>query len=360
MADVSILPCSDIDRLVAALSDADEDDERIRQIVSDPAHTSYEILAGAQQAGAATMRWDAAESELVYIAIDGARRGQGIGQAAVALVVEEARRRGIASLIVGTGNTGFEQFAFYQKCGFRFDSVRRDHFSYFTQPVFDKGIQIRDMVVLRLDLDDAAELSQPDSPARDWDILIIGGASGVGKSSVSYRAAQHFGVGIVEVDDFQVVVELMTSPDQYPPIHAWRTHQDPFSLTSEQVVDMTLAYGKAMLPPLEAVIANHLESERPAVLEGDYILPELAAYDLFNDEANLGRVRGVFIDEPNEAQIVANYLAREPDAGEQSGRAKVSKLYNDWLRREAERLGLISLPARPWDTLLERLIDALR
>ena len=38
-----------------------------------------------------------------------------------------------------------------------------------------------------------------------WQVLLFGGASGVGKTSVSYRLAQHFGVGITEVDDFQAI-----------------------------------------------------------------------------------------------------------------------------------------------------------
>jgi hypothetical protein len=32
-------------------------------------------------------------------------------------------------------------------------------------------------------------------------------------------------------------------------------------------------------PPFEAVVANHLETDRPFLLEGDYLLPELSALD---------------------------------------------------------------------------------
>lgn len=41
------------------------------------------------------------------------------------------------------------------------------------------------------------------SESPPWQVLLLGGASGVGKSSVSYRLAQHYGVGLTEVDDFQ-------------------------------------------------------------------------------------------------------------------------------------------------------------
>ena len=140
--------------------------------------------------------------------------------------------------------------------------------------------------------------------------------------------------------------------------HFWRTHPDPDSLTPERIVEQAIVYGQAMLPALEAVIANHLETDRPTVIEGDFILPALAALPQFGEYPNNGRVRGVFIDEPDEAQIIANYLAREPEHGTQEKRARVSWLYNQWLKQEADRLGLINLPARPWDTLFERLLEA--
>ncbi len=47
--------------------------------------------------------------------------------------------------------------------------------------------------------------------ARPWQVLLIGGASGSGKTSVSYRVADHFKVGIIEVDDFQIILERMTT-----------------------------------------------------------------------------------------------------------------------------------------------------
>src|SRR5687768_13131767 len=113
----------DIDWLVLTLSDADESDERIRSVVSNPANTSYALFEHEKPVGAMTVHWDSAESELIYIAVDPARRGSGFGKAALAWLVEDARRRNVASIIVGTGNSGLDQIAFYQKAGFRIDSV---------------------------------------------------------------------------------------------------------------------------------------------------------------------------------------------------------------------------------------------
>jgi 2-phosphoglycerate kinase len=196
-------------------------------------------------------------------------------------------------------------------------------------------------------------------PARRWQILLIGGASGTGKTAVSYRLARYFGVGITEVDDFQVLLERMTTPEQQPVLHFWRTHPAPDRLSATEILEQGLAVGRAMVPGLEAVIANHLETQTPVVLEGDFIHPALAAQTSFAGEANDGRVRAIFLDETDERQLLANFARREPDSGPPTTRARVSWLYGQWLKREAERHGLPVIPARPWETVFDRIIAAL-
>ncbi len=202
-------------------------------------------------------------------------------------------------------------------------------------------------------------MSNSSQAARAWEVLLIGGASGTGKTSVSYRIAQYFRVGITEVDDFQVILEKMTTPEQQPVLHFWNAHPDPGSLSAEQIVEQGLEVRRVMAVALEAVIANHLESHTPIVLEGDFIDPALAAQTHFGEMANAGRVRAVFLYEADEAQLVENFLAREPEQGAQTKRARVSWLIGRWLQEETERYGLIALPARPWDTVFERILAAV-
>ncbi|GHO91276.1 putative N-acetyltransferase YvbK [Reticulibacter mediterranei] len=135
--------------LVSILRDADEDEQRVRDTLADEAYTSYAALAGEQLVGAVTVRWQEDESEIEYIAVVPARRGSGYGKAIMAVVLEEARRRNVRSLLVGTGNSSPYHIAFYQKCGFRMDHVRKDFFRYIQPPVFENGILLQDMLVFR-------------------------------------------------------------------------------------------------------------------------------------------------------------------------------------------------------------------
>jgi len=192
---------------------------------------------------------------------------------------------------------------------------------------------------------------------RSWQVLLIGGASGSGKTSVSYRLADHFKVGITEIDDFQVILEGMTTPEQQPELHWWRTHPDPMHLPADEIVEHTIAVCRVMAPALEAVIANHLESRAPVILDGDFILPALAAQTSFRGYPSDAQVRSVIIDEDNEQQLLKNFGERE--SAMQPLRARVSWLYGRWLKQEAEASGAIIIPSRPWKTLFDRVLQAI-
>ncbi len=194
--------------------------------------------------------------------------------------------------------------------------------------------------------------------SRGWDILLIGGASGVGKTSISYRLARHFGIGITAIDDFQVVLERMTTPEQYPVLHLFRTSPETFFRMDEKdKLAHAVAYASVMAEALEQVIANHLDGEPPVVLEGDFLLPSLAARSTFAGIAADDRVRALFVVERDEAQIARNYASREGNP--QPGRARASWRHSEWLRQEAERLGLPVLDARPWETGFQRALALL-
>ena len=187
---------------------------------------------------------------------------------------------------------------------------------------------------------------------RNWSVLLLGGPSGAGKTSVSYALARRFGVGISEIDDLYIVAKDFTTPAQQPALHAWDTHPRAHDLAAEQILEMHIAACRVMSASIEAVVANHLETDTPIVLEGDYLLPEVPA-------RIRSRVAAVFLYEPDEAQIVRNFAQREPDGGEQAKRARVSWLFGRWLKDECRRLDLLALPARPWTTVVDRIVEAL-
>ncbi|HTJ31941.1 MAG TPA: GNAT family N-acetyltransferase [Dactylosporangium sp.] len=151
--DCVAVPGADAEGLVPLLHDAEEDDERIRAALREPACRAYAALLGGERVAAAVVRWDErGPSEIVYIAVDPARRGGGIGRRLVAAIQAELPAHG-RTLLVGTANSSLDNIAFYQKCGFRMHSVQRDFFDYIRPPLVEHGITMRDMIVFSYEAD---------------------------------------------------------------------------------------------------------------------------------------------------------------------------------------------------------------
>jgi 2-phosphoglycerate kinase len=181
--------------------------------------------------------------------------------------------------------------------------------------------------------------------------ITIGGASGTGKTIIGKALSRYFNVDLVRVDDFQIILETMTTEECLPPIHYWKKHPDWQNEGVEAAVNQLLAVGRVFMPGLMAVINDHIDENIPMILEGDFILPELSA------SINNPRVKSIFIYEPSKEQILHNYLER--DGIEQQYRAEVSHSYGNWLSKSCSELSINVVYARPWGDLLERIAECL-
>jgi len=192
-----------------------------------------------------------------------------------------------------------------------------------------------------------------------WQVLLVGGASGVGKTRLSYSLAQHYGVNVIEIDDVQTALEVLTTPDQQPLLHFWRTHWNEFTaFTDDEHVRHFLDVSRGIFQPVvEEIVASRLERGMRAIIEGDFILPEVVDRPDFSGQRNGGRVKALFVYESEEARIAANMAHRE--GGDQSFVAHTSWLKVQWLRAECDRLGVPDVDARPRSSLVERSIAAI-
>jgi 2-phosphoglycerate kinase len=187
---------------------------------------------------------------------------------------------------------------------------------------------------------------------RNWDILIIGGASGSGKTNVSHPLSHFYGVDLVRVDDFQCFIEAVITPEMIPTLHYWKIELNWRNESVEWVVDRLKSVSQAWLPGLRAVIKDRLEENIPMVIEGDFVLPELAA--TFNNP----RIRTIFVHEPLREQILQNYLSREGTP--QAHRADISHAWGNWLKENCDLHNVPVIESRPWDNLMERMIMLLK
>ena len=89
--------------------------------------------------------------ELMSIAVSPEYQRKGIGSKLLKHAVTIVRDMGARRLEVGTGTFGY-QLAWYQRQGFRVFAIERDFFLVnYKEPIYENGIQLKDMLRLAVD-----------------------------------------------------------------------------------------------------------------------------------------------------------------------------------------------------------------
>lgn len=187
---------------------------------------------------------------------------------------------------------------------------------------------------------------------RNWTVLFIGGASGIGKSSIAYEISRFYGVNVLEVDDIHLSVKTVTTKESLPAVHYWNTCVNWKDVGVDGNVNWLIDVSKEMIPVLKELVNRHIEDKLPIIIEGDFIYPEFTI-SFYNPE-----VKSIFVNEPDINQILQNYLSRE--GGDlQQYRAEISIAYGKWISDTCNQNGIRLIDSRPWDTVLTRTLKSL-
>jgi 2-phosphoglycerate kinase len=198
-----------------------------------------------------------------------------------------------------------------------------------------------------------------------WEVLVIGGPSGVGKTVVAAQLSRQLSVSCLQVDDIRLALQYarvsLPTDGETSALYFFLETQGIWRLPPTRLCDALIAVGEVLSPAVEIVIANHVATQARIIIEGDGIVPSLFARPLIRDYVAKGLVRAVFITEADEVAIRSNTVMRargivDTTEEELSTQARTSWLYGQWLASEAERYGLHVLKARPWATLAERTL----
>lgn len=129
------------------LLEADPSIEKIRKYLKD----SYCYISKVDDdiAGAFVLLPRGNTIELMNIVVKDTYKRHRIGSHMLKFAIEECKRLNFSSIFVGTGTFGY-QLTFYQKVGFRVDSIIKDFFlDNYSDDIYEFGVQHRDMLVLK-------------------------------------------------------------------------------------------------------------------------------------------------------------------------------------------------------------------
>ncbi len=206
-----------------------------------------------------------------------------------------------------------------------------------------------------------------------WRVLYLGGSSGVGKTRLSQTLAKHFGISLILADDIRLAIQQVTTRTSLPNLHLFDNDQAAAALSAEQLCQSFTILGQAMSPALKIIAAHHIvvEGVGSIVIEGDNVLPAMAAQHQFSDLKHFqglttrSEIRSLFLYEPEEINLLQNMRDRgrgfsNLSQEEQYKLAHASWLFGQWIYQEAQSYNLPVVAVRPWNSLLDRVLVAIQ
>ena len=138
-----------------------------------------------------------------------------------------------------------------------------------------------------------------------------------------------------------------------------------WSLLHDQLLARYLSVSAAVCQALEAVVAHHSNIGVDAVIEGCWVLPEFADQAVFADRPNTASLKPLFLHEASADDLSDRLIARDdgwhaaqPRAA-QAAHVRMQWEFSNEIKRRARTLQMPVLESRPFDTLLDRALEAL-
>lgn len=128
----------------------------------------------------------------------------------------------------------------------------------------------------------------PDRPV----ILLLGGATGVGKTSLALEVARRLGIGrVLSTDSIRQIMRLMLSEELVPPLHAssydaYRT-LPPESLSDDPVIDGFRAQSTTVSVGVRALMERAIAENTSLVIDGVALVPGLIDPKAWADQADV-------------------------------------------------------------------------
>jgi len=127
------------------------------------------------------------------------------------------------------------------------------------------------------------EYQEPERPV----IVLLGGTTGVGKTTIALEVARRLGISrVMSTDTIRQVMRIMLSPDLMPALHAssFSAHRDLPGIVDEEdaVIEGFIAQTSAVAVGVRAIIDRAVEENASLVLDGVALVPgliDLSSYD---------------------------------------------------------------------------------
>jgi 2-phosphoglycerate kinase len=192
---------------------------------------------------------------------------------------------------------------------------------------------------------------------RKWKVLLIGGSSGVGKSTIARKFTEYYGIPLMEVDDIRIALQQIVKQEDHPDLFTFIKNQGRLNTyTTHELVEKLIAVGNILTPVLKQIIKKHIIYNEPMVMEGDSILPELISL------VSGPEVRSVFLyDDKENIEERTKRRSRGGILSEKNFDIEVmlSFRYGEYIKEQAQKKNLNVIQVSPIETVFERILRSI-
>lgn len=194
-------------------------------------------------------------------------------------------------------------------------------------------------------------------------IILIGSASGIGKSTIAYEIAKELKIKhLIESDFIRAVVRGIIGKDYAPALHessynAYKTLRYPSNYeTHEKLVTAGIEeHASFVIPAIEKVIKRAVSDFDDIIIEGVHLIPGFINLDQFKDKANIY----FFIltsDEESHKERFVKRAVQIHRGGKQLDHFKENRLINDYLIKQAEDNSVPCINTESIDLTLKKVL----
>ena len=195
-------------------------------------------------------------------------------------------------------------------------------------------------------------------------VILIGSASGIGKSTIAAELARSLNIKhLIESDFIRAVVRGIIGKEYAPALHsssydAYKhiRNKNRFRCYDELVSAGFDEHASYVIPALEKIIQRAITDYDDIIIEGVHLVPGLINTEQFDDDANIY----FFILSSDEESHKERFVKRAVEihrGGKQLDFFKENRIIHDHLMTQAEEYGVTVIKSETVEKTLEKILS---
>ncbi len=199
-------------------------------------------------------------------------------------------------------------------------------------------------------------------------VILIGSASGIGKSTIASELAKELGIKhLIETDFIRAIVRGIIGPDYAPSLHkssfdAYLTLRDKerFDGNTNSLIEAGFEdHASFVIPAIERVIRRAVDDYDDVVIEGVHLVPGFIDIEKFKDDASIHFFILTADKEVHKERFVKRAM-KIKRGGKHLEYFKENRIINDYLVKSAGEHKIPVINNKDIDITLKRMLTMIR